>query len=48
MLVNFDKLDDEDVITQHEGMTEYCGFKVAAHDSVAGFVCPECGNKNYF
>ena len=47
-LVNFDLLDDEDIIMQHEGMVDYCGFKVAAPDAVAGFVCPQCGNRNYF
>ena len=47
-LVNFDSLDEEYIIIQHEGYEEYCGFKVATLDSVAGFVCPECGNRNYF
>jgi hypothetical protein len=47
-LVNFDSLNEEDIIMQHEGYEEYCGFKIASPDSVAGFVCPECGNRNYF
>ncbi|MFA5247919.1 MAG: hypothetical protein WCX79_00600 [Candidatus Paceibacterota bacterium] len=48
VLVNFDALDDEDVIYEKQGYEEYCGFKVSAPDAVVGFVCPECGKKNKF
>lgn len=47
-LVRFDSLNDEDIIFEREGMTEYWGAMVSMPDSVAGFVCPECGNENRF
>jgi len=44
----FDKLNDEDIIYEREGMTEYWGAMVSMPDLIAGFVCPECGNRNEF
>ena len=48
VLVNFDLLDDEDVIYSREGCEEYWGFKINMPDSVAGFICPECGGRNIY
>ena len=48
VLVNFDLLDEENVIYSREGCEEYWGFKINTPDSVAGFVCPECGARNMF
>ncbi len=47
-LILFDKLDYENIITDGEGMTEYWGAMVSMPDSVAGFICPECGDENRF
>lgn len=47
-LINFDTLNDEDVIMEKEGMIEYWGAMVSLPDSVAGFICPGCGNENRF
>ncbi len=47
-LINFDLLEDENVIMQKEGMIEYWGAMVSMPDSVAEFVCPECGKENRF
>jgi hypothetical protein len=48
VIVNFDELGDEDIITEKQGYEEYCGFKVSAPDAVVGFICPECGYENRF
>lgn len=45
-LISFDDLKDKNIIMQHEGMTEYWGTMVSMPDSVAGFICPECGCRN--
>ena len=48
VLVNFDLLDDEDVITDKDGYENFWGFKVERPHVVIGFICPECGGRNMF
>ena len=47
-LINFEELNDSEIVLEHEGMVEYCGFRVSASDAIVGFVCPECGKENRF
>ncbi len=47
-LINFDALNDEDVIMSNGGMVEYWGARVHGPEYVEGFVCPCCGHRNNF